>query len=251
MLQEMEFERVGGTKTIKVDVRFIAAANRDLNLGVEEGWFRADLLYRLNVIKIQLPPLRDRREDIPALLDHFITKYSLENQKWVEGISHEALDILMHYAYPGNIRELGNIMERAVILARGKEITLRELPEEISGLSPEEEVLCSDIKSDELLDGLRKATVSNNGGKPKQWHYALKCTTIETIHEFLLRTNRREFSRMEFAGFLAKKAESDRNKYGTAGKYLAILKRNNICVHNERKANQSRYRLSEAFKLDA
>ncbi|MBW1741351.1 MAG: sigma 54-interacting transcriptional regulator [Deltaproteobacteria bacterium] len=247
VLQEMAFERVGGTRTIKVDVRFIAAANKDLKEGVQEGWFREDLFYRLNVIQIQLPPLRDHKEDIPPLVDHFVAKYACENKKDILGISNKALEVLMNYSFPGNIRELENIIERAVILTKQREITIQDLPEEISNGSGREYEAYASVKSDELLAVLRGATISDNGGAAKQWHRTLKCTTIETIHEFLLKTSQRPFSRLEFARFLSDKAKSDRNKYGTAGKYLSILKKNHICVHNKKKANQSRYRLSEVF----
>ena len=253
VLQEMAFERVGGTRTIKVDVRFIAAANKGLKEGVQEGWFRADLFYRLNVIKIQLPPLRDHKNDIPPLIDHFMAKYSRENKKDIVGISNEALEVLMNHSFPGNIRELGNIIERAVILTKGTEITIQDLPEEISSMSGsgrEDDSYCS-VKKDELLEVLKRTTISDNGGAAKHWHSTLKCTTIETIHEFLLKTNKKPFSRLEFARFLSDRAKSDRNKYGTAGKYLLILKKNHVCVHNAKKANQSRYRLSEVFMRDA
>jgi len=253
VLQEMAFERVGGTRTIKVDVRFIAAANNDLKEGVRQGWFRADLFYRLNVIKIQLPPLRDHKNDIPPLIDHFMAKYSRENKKDMVRISNEALEVLMDHSFPGNIRELENIIERAVILTKEKEITIQDLPEELTG-GPgpvrQDDSYCS-VKKDALLETLKRATIFDNGGRAKQWHSTLKCITIETIHEFLLKTNKRPFSRLEFAGFLSYKVKSNRNKYGTAGKYLLILKKNHICVHNEKKANQSRYRLSEVFMTDA
>ena len=253
VLQELEFERVGGSKTFKVDVRFIAAANKDLKEGVQEGWFREDLFYRLNVIRIQLPPLRDHKDDIPPLVDHFVTKYARENEKDISGISNEAIEALMNYSFPGNIRELENIIQRAVILTKETEITIRDLPEELSsgsGPGREDDSYCG-IKSDELLEALKRATISDCGGTAKQWHSTLKCITIETIHEFLLKTNKRPFSRLEFARFLSYKAKSDRNRYGTAGKYLSILKKNHICIHNKKKANQSRYRLSEDFITDA
>jgi DNA-binding NtrC family response regulator len=249
VLQEHAFERVGGTRTIKVDVRFIAAANRDLKEGVQEGWFREDLFYRLNVIKTQLPPLRDHREDIPPLVDHFVAKYTRENGKAVPRISNEALEALMNYSFPGNIRELENIIERAVVLTKATEITIHDLPEELSnGSGPGRQgySYCG-VKKDDLLEALKRATISNYGGPPRLWHRTLKCATIERIHEFLLRANKRPFSRPEFTRFLSYKAKSDRNKYGTAGKYLSVLKKNSICVHNQKKANQSRYRLSDAF----
>ncbi|MCL6520740.1 MAG: sigma-54 dependent transcriptional regulator [Armatimonadetes bacterium] len=115
-LQEREFERVGGTKTIKVDVRVIAATNRNLEELVEHGQFRADLYYRLQVIQIFLPPLRERREDIPELVEFFINKYNKANNKEVKGVSSQVMDLFMKYNWPGNVRELENAIERGVVL---------------------------------------------------------------------------------------------------------------------------------------
>jgi nitrogen regulation protein NR(I) len=128
-LQESEFERVGGIKTLKVDVRLIAATNRDLKALIAEGRFREDLYYRLAVVPIELPPLRDRREDIPLLVQHFIEKYDRRLGKKVEGIEEDALQILMGYAWPGNIRELENLMERSVLFADGPRIEATALPD--------------------------------------------------------------------------------------------------------------------------
>jgi len=128
VLQEQTFEKVGGSETITVGVRLIAATNRDLEQQIETGNFREDLFYRLNVVTIYIPPLRERKEDIPPLVSHFIEKYATENQKTIDGISKEALDLLMRYDYTGNIRELENIIERAVVLARGNMISTDDLP---------------------------------------------------------------------------------------------------------------------------
>ena len=123
-LQFGEFERIGGTKTIKVDGRVVTATNRNLEELIENGEFRQDLYYRINVIAINLPALRERKEDIPILIKHFIDKYSKENSKDVKDISKEAHNQLMHYHYPGNIRELENIIESAIVMARGDIITI-------------------------------------------------------------------------------------------------------------------------------
>lgn len=117
-LQEKEFERVGGTRTIQVDVRVIAATNRDLEKAIQEKQFREDLYYRLNVVPIFLPSLRERKEDIPLLVAHFLKKASLENGKKVKYVSDAAMEYLMNYAWPGNIRELENVIERAVLLCK-------------------------------------------------------------------------------------------------------------------------------------
>ena len=131
-LQEREVERVGGSRTIKIDVRVIAATNRDLKKAIEEGTFREDLYYRLNVVPITLPPLRQRREDIPLLVEHFIGKYNREFARKVKGFSAGATAALYHYDWPGNVRELENVIERAVALAQSETISLRDLPLEIS-----------------------------------------------------------------------------------------------------------------------
>ena len=131
VLQERSFERVGGTAPIHVDVRVIAATNRDLRQMIGSGAFREDLYYRLNVVSVSLPPLRHRRRDIPALIDHFLAHYSQLNDKPVDGLSREATDTLMRYSYPGNVRELQNIVERSVVMARDPVISLRDLPPEV------------------------------------------------------------------------------------------------------------------------
>ena len=129
VLQESEFERVGGIKTTRVDVRLIAATNRDLEKETEAGRFRKDLFYRLNVVPIVLPPLKDRAEDIPRLVVHFIEKYNKRLNKKIEGISDEALLLLQAWPWPGNIRELENLMERVLLFADGPRIEVKDLPE--------------------------------------------------------------------------------------------------------------------------
>ncbi len=128
VLQEKEFERVGSNQTIRTDVRVIAATNRNLEEAIKKGTFREDLYYRLNVVTISLPPLRERREDIPPLIEHFLKKYNAENGKKVNSLSKEARDLLMQYGYPGNVRELENIVERAVVLCRGEILGIQDLP---------------------------------------------------------------------------------------------------------------------------
>ncbi|HEV2387771.1 MAG TPA: sigma-54 dependent transcriptional regulator [Candidatus Acidoferrales bacterium] len=119
VLQEREFERLGGTKTLKVDVRLIAATNRDLRAALEEGTFREDLYYRLNVVAIDIPPLRERKEDIPPLAQFFVERFARESGKPVQGLTPAALEILMNFHWPGNVRELENIIERGVTFAAG------------------------------------------------------------------------------------------------------------------------------------
>jgi len=132
VLQEGEFERVGGTKTIRVDVRIVAASNQDLATLVKEKRFREDLFYRLNVITITAPPLRERREDVPVLAQHFLRVYAAKNNRRLDGFSEEALRCLEAYGWPGNVRELENVVERAVVLARGTTVEVSDLPDSIS-----------------------------------------------------------------------------------------------------------------------
>ncbi len=128
VIQEREIERLGGAHPIKVDVRIIAATNRNLEEEVKKGSFREDLYYRLNVVTIIVPPLRERKEDIPLLVDFFLKKYNVKHKKNVKGPTREARDSLVKYDYPGNVRELENILERAIVLTRGEHITSEDLP---------------------------------------------------------------------------------------------------------------------------
>lgn len=121
VIQERQFERLGGTKTIKVDVRLIAATNKDLEKAVEQGAFREDLYFRLQVIQIYLPPLRERKNDIPLLVEHFLQRFNAENDKLIQAATPEAMELLMKYHWPGNVRELENAIERAVVLAEPDE----------------------------------------------------------------------------------------------------------------------------------
>jgi DNA-binding NtrC family response regulator len=132
-LQEREFERVGGTRTIPVDVRIIAATNQNLTEYVREGRFRQDLFYRLNVISITLPPLRERKEDIPMLARYFLQRYSKETKKHFTDITPEAVRELLTYDWPGNVRELANVIERAIVLGKVQKITIDDLPGRIAG----------------------------------------------------------------------------------------------------------------------
>jgi two-component system, NtrC family, response regulator HydG len=134
VLQEGEFERLGGTRTLQVDVRIVAATNQDLADMVKEKRFREDLYYRLNVITIRVPPLRERHEDIRVLAQHYLRVYAAKNGRKLEGFSNEALERLESYAWPGNVRELENLIERTVLLARKDRIDAEDLPEEVAGV---------------------------------------------------------------------------------------------------------------------
>ena len=134
-IQDQEFERVGGNRTIRTDVRFVAATNRDLKAMVDENRFRADLYYRLHVFPLNVPPLRERREDIPLLTRYFVQKHAQRLDRKIERIPTQALEALTNYDWPGNIRELQNVIERSVILSNGPELRVA-MPEMIGGSSP-------------------------------------------------------------------------------------------------------------------
>jgi two-component system NtrC family response regulator len=156
VLQEMEFERVGGTKTIKVDVRVLSASNRNMKEVVDEGLFREDLYYRLNVIHIAVPSLRERTEDIRLLVGHFIEKYREDEEKGDIILSNEAWKAFYGYTWPGNIRELENVIERAVVLNSGGMIALEDLPPELKGKTEE-----LDVESFIPLDAKLQPTLEN------------------------------------------------------------------------------------------
>jgi DNA-binding NtrC family response regulator len=157
-IQEKTFERVGGQKTLQVDVRVISATHQDLEASIQEGRFRQDLYFRLNVVSLFLPPLRGRREDIPLLVDYFLKKFGRENNKEGLEVSKEARELLLRYSYPGNVRELENLLERAVVLCRGPLITSRDLPFHLKeGVGePTDGLSSSHLSLPEQLEGLEK-----------------------------------------------------------------------------------------------
>ena len=135
-IQEREIERLGGLRPVKIDVRIVTATNKNLEEEVKKGTFREDLFYRLNVVTIEIPPLRERKEDIPLLLDFFLKRFNDRHKKHLKGFSKEARDVLIKYDYPGNVRELENIVERATVLTRGEYISREDLPTLLDGGQP-------------------------------------------------------------------------------------------------------------------
>jgi DNA-binding NtrC family response regulator len=160
VLQERTFERIGGSKTIKVDLRIIAATNRNLEDLVKEGKFREDLYYRLCVVPIHIPPLRERRQDISLLLNYFLEKSNLINGGTIEGFSEEALDILLNYDYPGNVRELQNIIERVVVLKKKGLIDIEDLPEKFWNVKGETFEVDMQKGYDTLVSEFEKTIIS-------------------------------------------------------------------------------------------
>jgi DNA-binding NtrC family response regulator len=152
VLQEKEIQRVGGIQTLKVDFRAVAATNKDLEALVKEGTFRPDLFYRLNVFGITIPPLRERKEDITLLVDHFIHKYARAMNKRLSSISRTAMDVLMNYSWPGNVRELENAVERAMVLGREPEIQASDFPLQVTATpQPEAGVSLEDVERAHIL----------------------------------------------------------------------------------------------------
>ena len=205
VMQEREFMRLGGMETIKVDVRIIAATNRDLRQMVEEGRFREDLFYRLHVINIFLPPLRQRKEDIPLLTHHFLDKYSAENGKTGIELVPEALDVLMDYDWPGNVRELENVIERAVVLSTRPRIDLDLIPDHIRSAPqfhiPKFAVPPEGISFRDVITNVEKrlieSTLEAAGGVQKRAAELLKIkpTTLnEMIKRYEIGTRRKKAS---------------------------------------------------------
>ncbi len=187
-LQQREFERVGGTQTLKVDVRVVAATNRDLGAEAAAGRFREDLFYRLNVVAVTLPSLRQRKSDIPALVSHFIEKFAKAYEKPVRGLLPGTLNVLLRYDWPGNVRELENVIERAVVLSRGRDLAADDLPPVLSGPTPagtrpgglipgatmrelEREAI---LRTLEVVDGSTSRAAAMLGISPRKIQYRLK-----------------------------------------------------------------------------
>jgi DNA-binding NtrC family response regulator len=203
VMQEREFMRLGGTDTIKVDVRIIAATNCDLRQMVEEGRFREDLYYRLHVINIFLPPLRERKDDVPLLAQHFLEKYREENNKRDIELAADALDLLMEYDWPGNVRELENVMERAVVLSNGNRIGADLIPDYVRStpnfhiprfVVPPEGISFKDVITD-VEKRLIESTLEAAGGVQKKAAELLriKPTTLnEMIKRYDIGTRRRK-----------------------------------------------------------
>jgi PAS domain S-box-containing protein len=168
VLQDMEYEPLGGTSTVRVDVRVVAATNMELVALTRSGKFRDDLYYRLNVVKIDLPSLSRRREDIPLLVEHFVEKFNLKMGKNISGVSHEAMSLLMRYDFPGNIRELENIIEHAFVMCKGDVIELRHFPLELIERSKEaflEEKEANRPLQRSEAESIRKALEKNRGNR--------------------------------------------------------------------------------------
>jgi len=164
-LQEREFQRVGGNRTLSSDVRIISATNQNLEARVKEGSFREDLFYRLNVVAIAIPPLRERKEDVGPLIDHFLEHFAAENGKEMQGVSPEARDLLLKYDYPGNVRELENVIERAVVITRRSVISIEDLPFSARSPSVDRNEIWDQGTLKDSLAALERQMIKNALGK--------------------------------------------------------------------------------------
>jgi DNA-binding NtrC family response regulator len=169
VLQDKQFERVGGEETVEVDVRIIAATNRDLKQAIEMGEFREDLFYRLNVVNIHIPPLRDRKEDIPLLMAAFLKEFARENEKKIEGIEPKTRMILYNYSWPGNVRELRNCIESAVVMSKSNILTVEDLPPHIRADSEGDSIqLTTGVSlADAEKEVIRATLAAQNGNKSR------------------------------------------------------------------------------------
>ena len=170
VLQEREFERVGDTQTIRVDTRFVAASNTDLAEEVAHDRFREDLYYRLNVVTLRIPPLRERREDIPDLVSYFLGIYNEANERYVVHIHPMAMQALQDYAWPGNVRELQNYVERAVVMADDDELTTALLPEAVAGVKPAKTFRPKTVDLETLSSELVEMGIHSAGPRPEALH---------------------------------------------------------------------------------
>lgn len=159
VLQEREFEPLGSTQTVKVDTRVVAATNKNLEEEIQEGRFREDLYYRLNVVTLEVPPLRERREDVSLLTDFFLKQYAKKNQRLIKGFTPRAMDLLMRHGWPGNVRELENVVERAVIMARGDMISQAEFPDTFRDLEAQEEQVGIDLTPGRSLKDMEREMI--------------------------------------------------------------------------------------------
>jgi transcriptional regulator with PAS, ATPase and Fis domain len=214
VIQERQFEPVGSSRTMTVDVRIVAATGRDLRAEIRAGRFRHDLFYRLNVIPIQLPPLRERADDIPLLVDHFLEKYSGEAGRQVTKVSREVLDILLAYPWPGNVRELENCIERAVVMSPDNSITPDLLPEEVRENRPDSQLMPAPNAANNPQSELRQAVLNILAASkdPSGIRDTLLDNVEETLLRFLLESGR--YSQRELADLLSISRVTLRKKLG-------------------------------------
>jgi formate hydrogenlyase transcriptional activator len=194
MLQDQEFERLGSNRTIKVDLRLVAATNRDLAKGVAEREFRSDLFYRLSVFPIRVPPLRERREDIPLLVRYFVLKFAQRMNRDIETVPRETIKALAEWPWPGNVRELENLMERSVILSEGNalRVPLLELKNEGPTAVPSTDHSLDNAEREHIIRVLRETGGAVSGPNGAAHRLGLKRTTLQSKMQ-RLKINRRDY----------------------------------------------------------
>jgi transcriptional regulator with PAS, ATPase and Fis domain len=217
VLQERQLEPVGSSRTITVDVRIVAATGKDLKAEIRAGRFRHDLYYRLNVIPIHSPPLRERREDIPLLVDHFLEKYNREANRQVTHISREVLDVLLAHSWPGNVRELENCIERAVVMSHDNRISLDLLPDEVRENLPDEFISSASTESEDPQALLRQAVIRLLASRKDPT--GIRDAVLDTVEETLLRhfMDSGRYSQRELANLLSLSRVTLRKKLSRYG----------------------------------
>ncbi len=204
-LQEKEIEPLGSETKVKIDIRLISATNKPIDLWVKEGKFREDLFYRINVIEIKIPPLRERRDDIPILANYFLRKYAQKNNRNVDSFSEEALLLLQNYKWPGNVRELENVVERAVLLCDGKKIEIADLPDY---LRTQEDL--PELHISKWIDKI----VNNPNYENKVYDFIIESIEKEVISKALLKFDRNQLQTSDFLGINRNTLRSKIEKYG-------------------------------------
>lgn len=248
VLQERQLERIGGTKTIPLDIRVISATSKDLDEAVRKGSFRLDLLYRLKARVLNIPPLRERPEDVPVLVEHFLDKFSGLSPSNAPRISRQAIDFLMGYSFPGNVRELESIIQSGVIEAGADQIDLQHLPSWLfDGGSAAPPGTAGRVREIDLLRALKAITLYRRRGTVELWYTTIRSVRLEGIQTFLVGTGGREFSRCRFADELRDYRRGFIRRDATAGRYLKMLVAAGILAHNGQRANRVRYRLEPKF----
>ncbi len=247
-LQEFSVQPLGAVKTVNLDVRILSATNNDIQMALKSGNLRQDLYYRLNTFHLEIPPLRERIEDISALVAHFVCKYNLVYNSEVQGLSHFSIKIIKNYSWPGNIRELENVIHRAVILTQKGYIDLEHLRFNLSKSDTNQikhsYASQSAVEEKKLFSAISKALTFPSGESQGYKRLGLS-VPLEQMVEFFLQIEERPFPPREFADYITPKSSQLRNKL--ANSILRALCDADILEHNNHKAQAARYLLNPSF----